>query len=199
MKLSIIVAISKDGVIGKGGVIPWFIPRDLQHFKEVTLNHPIIMGRATFESIGRLLPNRYSIIISSKSKFYRVSDNQPIQLNDDNNTTLPPFKIVNSIESALTFVRDELKVDQAYVIGGKRIYEAFQPIADELIITHVNTYVLPQQQQQQRQDDSNNQDITFYNPFENEKERDKWTITKQSQFEKDENNSLDFNIVYYNK
>ncbi|KAF2075707.1 hypothetical protein CYY_003022 [Polysphondylium violaceum] len=220
MKVSLIVAISKDNVIGKGGLIPWFIPRDLQHFKEITLNHPIIMGRVTFESIGRLLPNRYSIIISSKSKFHRVSDNQPIQLDNESSSSSPSsnnsnsnttnttasYKIVNSVESAYTFARDELRADQVFIIGGKRIYESFQSIANELIITYVDINVLDQPQQQL--DNNNNStpatvskhdDITFYNPFESENERQKWSITKEKQFKKDENNLVDFKIVYYNK
>ena len=64
--LTLVAAVAKNGVIGKGGGIPWKIPEDMKRFKKLTSGHPVIMGRKTFESIGKPLPNRYNFVVSSK-------------------------------------------------------------------------------------------------------------------------------------
>ena len=68
-KISLIAAISENRVIGKDNQLPWHIPSDLRHFKEITSGHPVIMGRKTFESIGRLLPNRTNIIVTREQDY----------------------------------------------------------------------------------------------------------------------------------
>lgn len=120
MKISIIVAISDNNVIGKDNALLWRLSADMRFFKEKTTGHHIIMGRKTFESLGnRLLPNRTSIVIS------RNADYQ-----------LPEGGILaTSIENAIAKVKDET---EAFFIGGEQIYKSALPFVDTLYITRVH-------------------------------------------------------------
>lgn len=125
--LSLIVAMSNNHVIGNDNMLPWHLPNDLQYFKQVTMGKPIIMGRKTFESIGRPLPGRRNIIIS------RQADYQP------NNVD-----VVDSIEKAIELASNIALVDgheEVMVIGGAQIYEQALPFADRLYITHVDAEI----------------------------------------------------------
>lgn len=105
MELSLIAAVSKNGVIGKKGNLLWNIPEDLKRFKELTLNHPIIMGRKTYESIITLkhfLTERISIVLTSK------------EILDET------IKVASNLEEALNYCKE---YPLAYVIGGQQIYE----------------------------------------------------------------------------
>ncbi len=115
--LTIIAAISKDRVIGKDGKIPWHIPEDLKRFRELTVGHPVIMGRKTFESIGRPLLRRTNIVITS-------------------NGNLPGVITCKNIEEALAQAK-ELDSDR-YIIGGQRVYGETIVLADKLEITEVH-------------------------------------------------------------
>lgn len=126
MELGIIVATSKNGVIGNKGEMPWHIPEDLKHFKELTLNHSIIMGRKTYESIGKPLPKRDNIVLSRNS----FEDNK--------------IKIAHSIDEVLHYLnkREKLHIDykKAYVIGGQEIYEQFLPLVNFIELTKIHRF-----------------------------------------------------------
>jgi dihydrofolate reductase len=119
--LSLIVAVSKNGVIGRGGQLPWKLPADMARFKSLTMGHPIIMGRNTYESIGRPLPGRRNIVLSS----------QP-------NVSLAGVEVVPTWEAALDLVREDGEV---FVIGGAALYRKAFPDADRLYLTLVEADV----------------------------------------------------------
>lgn len=122
MKICAIVAVSKNGVIGKNNQLPWKIAEDLKHFKNLTLQHPIIMGRKTFESLGRVLPERLHIVISKNFEYAHEN-----------------VKIVKDLESALNLAESRSeKNEEVFVIGGSQIYElAFSKI-ERFYLTLVN-------------------------------------------------------------
>lgn len=103
--ISAIVAMSQNRVIGQNNRLPWHLPADLKHFKEVTLGHPIIMGRKTYESIGKPLPNRTNIILSRDSHFQA-----------------PGCIVVTSIQEALKHT-SVASTDELFIIGGAQIYK----------------------------------------------------------------------------
>ena len=119
--ISIIVAIGKNNLIGKGNDLPWHYPEDLKYFKEKTLNKTVLMGENTFYSIvnrlGKPLPNRKSIVA----------------------TLTPDFKYphVEVINDLIPFLKEEHR-EEIFIIGGKQIYKLALPYADRLYITHVN-------------------------------------------------------------
>lgn len=119
MILSIIVAMSENRVIGREGKLPWNLPEDLKRFRKLTLGHPVIMGRKTHESIGRLLPGRTNIILTQQ-KNYQV----------------PGARVVDSLEKALTELSDEV-----FILGGGEIYKQFLPRADRIYLTLVHTHI----------------------------------------------------------
>lgn len=118
MTLSAIVAMTPDRVIGKDGDLPWHLPEDLRFFKKTTSGHPIVMGRKTFDSIGRPLPHRQNIVITRNSKWQHEGV-EVIHHPDD----LEGLKLLHS---------------HLFVIGGADIYRLFLPRLHELIVTHVH-------------------------------------------------------------
>ena len=122
MKVSIIVAMSENRVIGENNQIPWRISSDLKLFKRITMGHPIIMGRKTFESIGRILPGREHFIISRQTT-YQVAG----------------ATVVSSIEQALELCRN--KTDEAFIIGGAEIYRQTLAQADRIYLTQIHKVV----------------------------------------------------------
>ena len=123
MEIILIAAVSKDKVIGKQGGIPWKIKEDLSFFKEKTLNSPIIMGRATYNSIGRPLPNRLNIVMTRSVK------------NTEGVTE------VTSADKAIEAASINGDSSRVYIIGGQNIYKEFLPIAHRMIITEVDLYI----------------------------------------------------------
>lgn len=123
MIISAIVAVSKDGVIGRDNQIPWYLPEDLKYFKKVTLGHPVIMGRKSFVSIGRPLPKRTNIIVT-RDPFYIVSG----------------CIVVNTLEEALEWALKEGE-DEIFIIGGGEIFEQSISYWDKLYLTEVDLYV----------------------------------------------------------
>ena len=123
MIFSAIVATDKNGVIGKDDDIPWHLPADLKYFKRRTLNHHIIMGRKTFESIGRPLPKRTNIIVT-RNPFFMVSN----------------CLVAGSLQEAIDLARNNGE-DEAFIIGGGTIYEQAMPLTDRLYLTEVDTEV----------------------------------------------------------
>src|SRR4051812_41681791 len=118
MILSAVVAMSQNGVIGVQGQLPWRLPEDLKWFKKVTSGHSIIMGRKTFESIGRVLPNRENIIISRDSQ-YQVQG----------------AIVVSSLEGAIELCQG--KSDEIFIIGGMQIYQLALPKLDRIYLTTI--------------------------------------------------------------
>jgi dihydrofolate reductase len=123
MIISAIVATDKNGVIGKDEDIPWHLPADLKYFKRRTLNHHILMGRKSFESIGRPLPKRTNIVIT-RNPFYVASN----------------CLVVPSLEEGLRLA-EENGEEEAFVIGGGEIYKLAMPLIDRLYLTEVETEV----------------------------------------------------------
>ena len=124
MKIVLVAAIGENLVIGRDGQLPWRLKSDLQHFKKVTLNRPVVMGRKTHESIGKLLPGRTNIVLSR-----------------DLTLVAQGAVLATSLDAALSFARaDAAKhgVDEIMVIGGSDIFAATMPMADRLEITHVH-------------------------------------------------------------
>lgn len=111
----IIVAIARNGVIGRNGRLPWHLPSDLKHFKKTTMDYPIVMGRKTFESIGKALPGRDNIVLTR-----------------DTSLSLPGCIVVHSIEDALENCKDKEKV---FIIGGADIFNISLPFTDTIIVT----------------------------------------------------------------
>jgi dihydrofolate reductase len=114
--IKVIVAISKNRVIGDSNKLIWHIPADLKRFKEVTTGHPIVMGRKTYESIGRPLPNRRNIIITR-----------------DNDFQTKGCEVVNSIEEALLLTNNN-----CFIIGGGEIYKQTIHLAEQIYMTQVD-------------------------------------------------------------
>jgi len=120
LKLSIIVATAEQGVIGKDNQLIWHLPEDLKMFRRLTTGHVIIMGRKTFESIGKPLPNRTSIIIS-RNNDYQVEG----------------CIVVSSLEEAIEKAK-EIETEEAFIIGGAQIYALALDMADTVYLTQVH-------------------------------------------------------------
>lgn len=114
--ISIIVAVADDNIIGGENTLLWHISEDLRYFKEVTMGHTVIMGRKTYESIGKPLPKRKNIVISR-----------------DENLRIEGCLVVNSLEAALDLAND----DSPFIIGGGEIYNHSIDLVDRLYITRV--------------------------------------------------------------
>jgi len=117
-RLSLIVAMAKNRVIGADGKIPWHLPNELQLFKRVTMGHHIVMGRKTFESIGRLLPGRTTVIVTRQEHY-----------------AVPGAVVAHSLEGALARCAGDSEI---FVIGGGELYRAAIPIADRIYLTVVD-------------------------------------------------------------
>lgn len=120
MIIAAIVATAKNGVIGKEGGIPWYLPADLAHFKQTTMGHPIIMGRKTYQSIGRALPGRTSIVIT-RQKDYRAED----------------CIVVDSLERAIDAAKTAKGGDEIFIIGGQEIFKQSMPLLSRIYLTKI--------------------------------------------------------------
>ncbi|MGL6335185.1 type 3 dihydrofolate reductase [Aeromonas jandaei] len=123
MKISMIAAMAHDRVIGKDNQMPWHMPADLAHFKRVTLGKSVLMGRKTFESIGRPLPGRRNLVIS-RNPDYQADG----------------IEVVGSVEAALALLADN-EVAEVMVIGGGHLYAELLPKADCLYLTRIELMV----------------------------------------------------------
>lgn len=142
--LSIIVAISENRVIGKDNALPWHIPEDLKRFKELTKGHPIIMGRKTFDSIGRVLPDRINIVITRDTESF-------LKKARDEGQKLQGLIAVSSLDEALDIVSNEqaltagyegdVDVSEVFIIGGGKVFEQALPEAEKLYLTIVHTTI----------------------------------------------------------
>lgn len=125
--VSVIFAAAENGVIGRDNALPWHLPEDLRYFKAVTLGKPVVMGRKTYQSIGRPLPGRANIVISRDPQFHAEG-----------------LIVVDCLEAALARARDLAGgdgVSEVMVIGGAQIYAAVLPEADRLYVTEVHAAV----------------------------------------------------------
>tara|TARA_Y100000817_G_scaffold269845_1_gene227602 strand:+ start:123 stop:614 length:492 start_codon:yes stop_codon:yes gene_type:complete len=121
MSIKLICAISKNNVIGKENSLPWNIGEDLKRFKELTSNNIIVMGRKTYESIGRPLPNRRNIVLSNNT-----------DLNIEN------VEVVNSSQKVLDLYKKNIGEEDLYIIGGTYIYDLFLENCEYLYITFID-------------------------------------------------------------
>ena len=120
MIISLIAAMGRNRVIGKDNSLPWKLPEDMKRFKELTLGKPVIMGRKTFESIGKPLPNRKNIILT-RYKNYKAKE----------------CIVVHSVEEALKTIKGN---EEVMVIGGEQIFREFLQKADKMYLTFIDEY-----------------------------------------------------------
>ena len=120
MKKIIIASLTKDGVIGVGNSLPWQLPEEMEHFKNTTLNHAVLMGRRTFESLKRPLVNRLNIVLSSKKK------EEPENV-----------RFAKSINKAIDIANSSI-FEKLFIIGGESVFRETYSLADELILSFVH-------------------------------------------------------------
>jgi dihydrofolate reductase len=129
MKVTLVAALSENGVIGRDGDLPWRLPDDLRHFMRLTRGHCVIMGRRTFESMEGPLPERTNIVITSDPRYRGTGATQSADL-----------VVVASLEAALDTARARGE-KEAFVAGGSRVYAEALPRADRLVLTRVHARV----------------------------------------------------------
>ena len=117
MRISLIAAVSKNNVIGGDNKLLWHLPADLKHFKAITTNHTIIMGRKTYESIGKALPNRRNIIVTRQENF-----------------EAPGCEIIHQLQDAINLCEKE---DEVFIIGGGEVYKQAIHAADKIYLTRI--------------------------------------------------------------
>lgn len=117
MRVYLVAAVAANGVIGANGKLPWHLPEDLQHFKALTLGHPVIMGRKTWESLGKPLPGRENVVVTRAPGY-----------------DAPGASVASSLESALALCAGE---PVAFVIGGGELYADALPLAQGLVLTEI--------------------------------------------------------------
>ncbi|TMH98400.1 MAG: dihydrofolate reductase [Betaproteobacteria bacterium] len=117
-RIYLVAAVAANGIIGANGRLPWHFPEDLKHFKQLTLGHPVIMGRRTWESLGQGLPGRENIVVTGRPGY-----------------EAPGAAVATSLEAALALCTGEPVV---FVIGGTRLFETALPIADGLVMTEIH-------------------------------------------------------------
>ena len=162
MLVSAIVAVAENGVIGKDNDIPWRLSNDLKYFKRTTLDHHIIMGRINFLSIGRPLPKRTNVIIT-RNLFYAVDG----------------CLIAHSVEEALQIAFDNGE-EEAFIIGGAKIYELSMPFWDRLYFTRVHAEV--------------EGDVFFP-----ELNMEEWELVSSEPHKADEKNEFDYTFEVYER
>ncbi len=118
MRVSLIVAVARNGVIGNKNRLPWKLPADLKRFKTLTMGHPVIMGRKTYESIGKALPGRTNIVVTRQAG-YRAEG----------------CLVADSLEHGLALARSD---EEVFVIGGAEIFQQAIPRADRIYLTQIN-------------------------------------------------------------
>jgi dihydrofolate reductase len=127
MKLAFVVAVARNGVIGRNNALPWHLPEDMKFFKRVTMGKPVLMGRRTWESIGRPLPGRSNIVITHQEDYEAEG-----------------IKVVNSLQEARTLAEHIAEIDgveEAAIIGGAFIFAEALPITDRMYYTEVHADV----------------------------------------------------------
>jgi dihydrofolate reductase len=124
MIVSLIVAAAENNAIGKNNTLPWHLPEDLKFFKQATMGKPVIMGRKTYESLGRPLPGRLNIVLSGRKDI-----------------VLPEGVLLfNDIDGAIERVQNE-NVEECFIVGGGKVFETTMPLVDRMYITRVHTVI----------------------------------------------------------
>jgi dihydrofolate reductase len=153
--VSLVVAMAENGVIGNANRLPWHLPADLRHFKSVTWGKPLLMGRKTFDSIGKALPGRRNLVLTRNREFQAEG-----------------VEVVASLDEALAATRND---EELMVIGGAEIFRKVLPIADRMYVTRVHAAIAGDtrfpavdwnawkclSRSQQRADEKNAHDLTF--------------------------------------
>jgi dihydrofolate reductase len=121
MRINLIAAMANNGVIGKDNAMPWHLPADFAWFKRHTLGHPVLMGRKTFESIGKPLPGRRNVVITRNTDWRKAG-----------------VEVAPSLDAALALLNPS---DDVFVIGGGDVYAQALPLADRLLITFVDVHI----------------------------------------------------------
>ncbi len=116
MTITVLAAVGANLVIGQGGEMPWHLPEDLWHFKAVTMGHTMVMGRKTFDSIGRALPGRRTIVITRQPGWHA-----------------PSVEVSHSLAEALALAGPA----DVFVVGGSEVYREAMPYADQMLLTEV--------------------------------------------------------------
>ncbi|UTW44768.1 dihydrofolate reductase [bacterium SCSIO 12696] len=132
MNICLIVAMARNGTIGRNNQLPWHLSGDLRYFKAVTMGKPVIMGRKTWESIGRPLPGRTNIVVTRQAGWCPEGEN------------MAAVKVANSLDAALELAQQVAAADgvsELMVMGGGEIYRQALPLADRLYITEVDADV----------------------------------------------------------
>ncbi len=122
MTISAIVAVTENNAIGREGGIPWSLPADLAYMRDLTMGHPLIMGRKTHDSIGRTLPGRLNVVIS-RNPDYKAAEGSVL---------------VGSLEEALN-LPEVKKAGEVFIFGGEAIYKQAMPLTDKIYLTRVHT------------------------------------------------------------
>jgi len=120
-RVSLIVAMAKNRVIGKNNTLPWHLPADLKHFKALTMGHHIVMGRKTYESIGKPLPGRTSVVVTRNEDY-----------------AVPGVLVVNSLSAAIKAGSGD---EEIFVIGGAEIYRQAITLADRIYLTEIDAEI----------------------------------------------------------
>ena len=123
-KITFVVAVAENGMMGKNGDLPWSLPGDLRQFKEKTVGKPVVMGRTTYESLGHALPDRPNIVVS-RNPLYRVND----------------AKVVTTLDAALAIANEEAKrlgAGEISIIGGATLFAEIMPRAERMYYTEVH-------------------------------------------------------------
>jgi dihydrofolate reductase len=123
MIISLIAAASENNVIGKDHWMPWDLPAELSYFRNITRGKTVIMGRKTYDSVGRPMPNRHNIVVSRNTDL-----------------TIPDVDVVGSVEEAIELAKKD-NLDEIFVIGGEQIYRAALPYADRIYLSRVHTNI----------------------------------------------------------
>jgi len=121
MIVSLIAAMAKNRVIGANGDLPWRLPKDFKYFKDKTMGHPIVMGRKTFLSLGKPLPNRENIVLT-RNETYRPEGVQ----------------VFTEIESAMSYLTSHYADEEVFIIGGEQIYRLAMPFANRIYLTELD-------------------------------------------------------------
>ncbi|XVX18936.1 dihydrofolate reductase [Actinomycetota bacterium] len=116
--ITLIAALGTNRVIGKDGDMPWHLPEDLKHFKATTMGHPMVMGRKTFEAIGRPLPGRRTIVITRDTQWSR-----------------PEVEVAHSLADALFLAGP---ADEVFIVGGGQVYAEAMPFAQRMVLTEID-------------------------------------------------------------
>jgi dihydrofolate reductase len=127
MRKSMIVAMAQNRVIGRNNKLPWYLPNDLKYFKQVTMGLPIVMGRKTYESIGKPLPGRTNIVVTRNESW-----------------SMDGVKVVHSLEQAFELAASIAEIDgrdEVMIIGGDQIYQSALPLVDRIYLTEVHAEV----------------------------------------------------------